>query len=1111
MEMTMIKGNFNKVMLSVLVALGWMLVSPLSFAADNGIQANAEAQQGRMVSGRILDELGQPVFGAVIKNMATSEGVSTDAQGRYTIAAENGQKLLVSMLGYKEYTVTVTSAGVYNVNLEPDNEMLDETVVVGYAAQKKINITGAVSAIKGEDLNMRPVVNVMNALQGADPSMNILTTTGDPVGGFSMNIRGVPSINGGSPLVLVDGVPGVSLTYVNASDIESISVLKDASASAVYGAKASAGVILVTTKSGKDGKTKVSYSNQFGVIQPTTSTDFISNGYDWAKAIDEVYVARYNYSAFNYTEADWAALEARRYDVTENPERPWVVVGNDGQYHYYGNYDWYHALFNNNRFQQQHDLSISGGNKAVKYYISGKFHDEQGLLSGPAITNKENFQSYGFRAKIDAQLFKWAKFTTNASVYSVHQMYPGTLDKSMTIPALDQALGPMFVPRNPDGTQVIYPKDIRSVGVGKGRGAITTNEHNKHDIEARTISLSNSLELTPVKGLSIKATYNISNFFRLYKDRTVAATYSDVLGKVVTNTAYAKDEYRERHYHYTTHSVDGVITYNNTWNNAHNFTALAGVNYETRRTTDLTVDQIGLGSMDLSTFNSVNDDTYYTISQDITAYRTLGFFGRINYDYMGKYLFEASVRADGTSRFAAGQCWGYFPSASAGWRFSKEDFMDGASNWLSDGKVRVSYGSLGNQQVNDYVYLQTINIGTISYLFDGSGKPKYTAVSTPLSSGLTWETVETYNFGLDMSFFNNRLSFTGDYFIRNTLNMLTTSLTLPDTFGANTPKENCANMRTNGWEIQLSWKDSFKLGNKPFHYGVTGTLGDYITTITKYNNPDKKYSDYYVGKTLGEIWGYHVPRLFVSDEEAAAYQLAVHNAANVYQRVYNMAPGGTGYLMAGDVMFEDRNNDGYINTGSGTVADPGDAMIIGNSLPRYNYSFRFDFNWNNFDLSVFLQGVGKRDWYPTANNEDVYGSTRFWNLYGYTVTSFISKDYKDHIWTEENPDGYFPRLRPIQSYGGGPLAQTNDRYLQKVNYLRLKNITLGYTVPFKKSFISSLRVFVSADNIAYWSPLKKYCKTIDPELAVATGTYYSGSGTGYTMPRTIVGGLSINF
>lgn len=1103
------KINIIKTMAAAFVLMGGMLISPVSYAAPADSQI--EAQQTRNISGRVLDAQGQPVIGATVQNMTTKAGAMTDYDGRFSIEAESGQTLQVYMLGYKDASVKVTSANNVEIVLTEDSEMLEETVVVGYATQKKINVTGAVASVSGETLERRPVTSVMSALQGADPSMNITAGSGNPVAGHDINIRGVPSVNGGSPLILIDGVPGVSLSYLNAADIESVSILKDASASAVYGAKASAGVILVTTKSGQAGKTKVSYSNSFGWVKPTTPTDFITNGYDWAKAVDEVYYARYGYSAFKYTEQDWAELEARRNDVKENPERPWVVADNNGNYHYYGNYDWYEALFNNNRFQQQHDLSITGGNKAVKYYISGKFHDQEGLLSGPAIANKEKYQNYGFRAKVDAQLYKWAKFTTNASIYSIYQRYPGTLNEAMTIPALDQALGPVFVPYNPDGSFVIFPNDMRGTGVGKGRGPITMSEHNYHDIQARTLALSNSLELTPVKGLSIKATYNISNFFRLYEDRTLASQYSDQIGSIKENVSYSKDEYRERHYQYTTHSVDGVISYTNSWNKAHNFTALAGTNFETRRTTDLTVDQFGVGSADLATFNSVADDTYYQISQAITAYKTLGFFARVNYDYKEKYLVEVSMRADGTSRFGQGSRWGYFPSASAGWRFSKEGFMEGAKSWLSDGKVRFSYGALGNQQVSDYLYIETITTGTLSYLFDNAGKPKYSNVTAPVSSGLTWETVKTYNFGLDLSFFNNRLNFTGDYFIRKTENMLTQSLTLPSVYGASTPKENCADLRTNGWELQLSWKDSFNLGSKPFYYGVTATLGDYITTITKFNNPEKLFSNHYEGKRLGEIWGFHVPRLFKSDEEAAAYQLAVHNAANVYQRVYNMAPGGTGYLMAGDVMFEDVNGDGYINKGAGTVADPGDMMIIGNSLPRYNYSFRFDFNWNNFDLSIFLQGVGKRDWYPTANNEDVYGATRFWNLYSYTVLSFITKDYKDNIWTEENPDGYFPRLRPIQTYGGGPLAQTNDRYLQKVNYLRLKNITFGYTVPFKKAFISSLRFYFSGENLAYASPLKKYSKAVDPELAAATGTYYSGSGVGYTMPLTLTLGLNINF
>ena len=1067
--------------------------------------------QSRSVSGRVVDENGEGVISAAVTNKATKEAVITDANGSFTIVASNGQVLKVEMLGYQDAEVTYTGKSPVTIVLQEDNELLDDVVVVGYAVQKKVNVTGAVSSISGDQLNARPVTSAMQALQGADPSVNIQTGSGNPASSSSINIRGVPSVNGGSPLILVDGVPGTSLDHINASDIQSVSVLKDASASAIYGAKASAGVILVTTKSGSEGRTKVSYSFKGGWIMPTTSTDFISNGYDWAKAVDEVYYARYGYSAFTYTEQDWAELEARRNDKNENPDRPWVTVGKDGKYHYYGNYNWYKALFNDYRFQHQHDISISGGNKAVRYYVSGKYYNQEGLLSGPAISRKENFDTYAFRAKLDANLYKWAKWSTNASVNYVHQIYPGTTNEALTISALDQALGPMFVPQNPDGSFVMYPLDIRGVGVGKGRGAILTADNFRHDINNRTLTLSNSLELTPVKGLSLKATYNITNYNRLYKDRNQDASHSRVIGTIITNTSYSKDEYRERTYDYTIHSMDAVASYNHTWNDAHHFNILAGMNFERKRSTDLNVDQFGVGSENLDTFNSVTDDTYYQIAQSISAYKTLGFFGRVNYDYKEKYLFEASVRADGTSRFAKGHRWGYFPSASAGWRFSKESFLDNAKSWLSNGKLRLSYGSLGNQQVSDYLYMQTISSSTLSYLFDADGKPKTASVSAPMSSSLTWETVKTYNLGLDASFLRGRLSFTGDMFIRKTEDMLTTSLTLPSVYGATTPTENCADLRTNGWEIALSWKDDFRLASKPFQYGITATLGDFTTKITKFNNPDKIFSNYYEGKTLGEIWGYHVPRLFKSDAEAAAYQKAVHNASNVYQRVYNMSGGGVGYLMAGDVMFEDRNMDGYINKGAGTVDDPGDMMIIGNSRPRYNYSFRFDFNWNNFDLSVFFQGVGKRDWYPTANPEDVYGATRFWNLYSYTMVSFISKDYKDNIWTEENPDGYFPRLRPIQTYSGGPLAQTNDRYLQKVNYLRLKNITLGYTVPFKSRVISSCRVFFSAENLYYWSPLKKYCKTIDPELAVATGVYKSGTGTGYTIPCTVTFGANINF
>ena len=342
-------------------------------------QAALAQSQLRDVTGRVTDRAtGDPIVGVTVANNSTGSGTVTDAAGAFTVQAATGQLLTISCVGYTSWTVKVPASGAIDVELSEDAQQLDDVVVVGYATQKKINVTGAVSSISGEELAQRPVVSTMQALQGIDPSLNISIDSGNPTAGNSLNIRGVPSINGGSPLILVDGVPGVSLRLVNAADIESISVLKDASASAIYGAKASAGVILVTTKKGAAGKATVSYSNNIGWTQPTTPTDFITNGYDYATIVNDLYFSRYAYNAFNYTDADWAALEARRYDTTEHPDRPWVVIGDDGKYHYYGNFDWYHSIYNTNRFHQEHNLSLSGGGKDVNYYVSGRYYQQDG-------------------------------------------------------------------------------------------------------------------------------------------------------------------------------------------------------------------------------------------------------------------------------------------------------------------------------------------------------------------------------------------------------------------------------------------------------------------------------------------------------------------------------------------------------------------------------------------------------------------------------------------------------------------------------------------------------------------------------------------------------------
>ena len=1075
-------------------------------------QAALAQSQLRDVTGRVTDRAtGDPIVGVTVANNSTGSGTVTDAAGAFTVQAATGQLLTISCVGYTSWTVKVPASGAIDVELSEDAQQLDDVVVVGYATQKKINVTGAVSSISGEELAQRPVVSTMQALQGIDPSLNISIDSGNPTAGNSLNIRGVPSINGGSPLILVDGVPGVSLRLVNAADIESISVLKDASASAIYGTKASAGVILVTTKKGAAGKATVSYSNNIGWTQPTTPTDFITNGYDYATIVNDLYFSRYAYNAFNYTDADWAALEARRYDTTERPDRPWVVIGDDGKYHYYGNFDWYHSIYNTNRFHQEHNLSLSGGGKDVNYYVSGRYYQQDGVLGGNMIRNKENYKNYSFRAKFDAQLFKWAKWSTNASLNAVNQKYPGPLNEAQTIAALEENVAPMFVPYNPDGSIVMYPADLRNVALGKGRTAALADPTNKHTIENLSLTLSNSLQLKLHKDLTFDASYNINNYRRLYKDRTAANIYSDAVGVTKTTTHYQKDTYRERPYEYTYHNVDAYFTYEHSWNKEHNFKAVAGMNYEKYRLVDNIVEQFGLGSDQIDSFNSVNDDTYWLVQQDISAYKTLGFFARINYDYKGKYLFEASMRADGTSRFAKKDRWGYFPSVSAGWRFTEEQFMEGVRHWWDNGKIRLSYGALGNSNVDPYTYLETFGLSTFGtgsgdaarYLF-GQAKLRYTSLPGQIPDNIGWETSKTFDVGLDAGFLNGRLNLTADYYIRKTVDMYTVGPTLPDTFGATAPKGNYADMSTYGYEIALSYNDSFKLAGKPFNFGIKATLADYYSIIDRYNNASRKLSDYYEGQRLGEIWGFVCNGLFQSQAEIDA------------------AFGGKGYkndimqtsekyiTYPGDMRFEDLNGNDAIDRGSSTVDDPGDRKIIGNSEPRYLYTISLNADWNGFFLSALFDGVGRQQWFPSDES-------LFWGMYNRPYNQ-VPTWHLQNYWTEERPNAYLPRYVGYYGPMNANTVNVNTRYLQDVSYIRLKNLQFGYELPkrwISKIGLSKVSVYFSGENLWSWSPLYRHTKDFDVTVASKKSdsdiSDSKGDGHNYPVMRSFSFGISITY
>lgn len=1093
----------------------------------------AVAQSPKVLSGKVVDSTGEPLAGAGILVKGTTQGFITDFDGNFTLKGVSfPTTVVISFIGYSDTEVALTGNEVspYTITVDQSANRLDEIVVVGYGTQKKSSLSGAVGIIDGSTLNQRPVVSAANALQGADPSVSITTSNGSPNSTSSIHIRGNLSVNSSSALVLVDGVES-DLSMVNPNDIESVSILKDASSCAVYGAKASAGVVLVTTKAGSSTKkATISYSFRQGWIQPTTDMDFIDTGYEHISLINyfqahSFHGARVNEYDYTVQNGELLKLYERRNDKTENPARPWVEVGSDGLYHYYGNFDWYNFFYNNSRPTQEHNVSVSGGNKDIKYFASGRFYSEDGLLKGAA---SDKFKSYSVRSKIDANITSWIKYSNNITYSRKDYKWLGNSDMESTFQNMWRYGSPAFVPYNPDGTLVAEPVELSIAAVQFMMGKMpsqTLYGGNRNTKDVSNFTMTNRIDLTPVKGLKISAVYDFRRVDHFYTYRTNKYNYSKAPGQIIemqgTTSSY-KEQRDFRQYH----DLTATAQYENNWG-GHYFKALIGTQYETGKVADLgvkatpilteTYDSFGL--IDQSTTESGTPVATYNLSPSNSEYATLGFFGRINYDYKGRYIVEASARFDGSSRFSPQHRWGFFPSAAVAWRFSEEPFFAPAKEIVSNGKIRLSAGSLGNQQVSNYYYIEKISIdNTADWTFDKNTKIRYASISAPVSSTLTWETVNTYNLGLDLGFFDDRLTFNGDAYIRDTKNMLTASVQLPEVYGATSPKENCADLRTYGWEISLGWHDSFKLLGKRATYGVTGFLGDHRTFFTRYYNPTGTLSSHYVGKEYGTIWGYRSNGLFPSDEIAQEYTSMVN--CQKLQPGYYVAGGGVCVdgpgAKAGDFWLLDLNGDGEINNGANTLEDHGDLDIIGNNQPRYNYSFRLDFSWYGFDISAYFQGIGKKCWFPNGD----YGGYAFWGPYSSTSISFIHKDFMNNVWSESNPDAYFPRPRGYSAYVSSSynywtgLGKTNDYFLQNIGYLRFKNLTVGYTLPeniTRKFYVSKLRFYFSGENLCYWSPLKKHTKLIDPELANASGTATDNTGVGYLYPRTLSFGVNITF
>ncbi len=1054
-----------------------------------------------LLKGKVVSSDGEGSLpGVSIIMKGTSSGTTTDINGNYELDISNSKAILVfSFVGYVSQEVSVGTRTNLDVTLLADSKALEELVVVGYGTQKRVNLTGAVTQVQAQDLENRPLVNMSQILQGMVPNLNINFSTGQPGAGGSLNIRGETSINGGGPLVMIDGVPG-DINRINPSDVESVSVLKDAAAAAIYGARGAFGVILVTTKTAKNGKTTISYTNNFGWGKPTVSTDFMTSGYDQVMLNDEAFKRATGNTYTRYSEEDYKELEARRFDKTEDPSRPWVVVKNkNGKdiYNYYGNYDWWNTVFDMSQPSRQHNLSISGGNTKMDYFLSGSVYEKDGIMR----INKDKFQSYTLRAKINAQLKPWLKISNNTQYYDNSYTYPGREGGAnnnfvaITVHAL-----PAYAPRNPDGTATYNTlKNNYSIGDGLFAsllGGVSGGEKRVH--EFRTI---NTATIDFTKNWNLVANHSYSFYMADDYYRSAVAKYSIQPGILAPVPNYNVDQLKKTFWFDPTNVVNVYTAYNQTFGK-HYFGLTAGINSEQMKHQRLFGARKNLLSESL---NDLNLGTGEQLTDgDSYEYALFGAFFRANYDYEGKYLFEINGRYDGTSRFGAGRRYGFFPSVSAGWRISEEKFFENTKNVINNLKFRASYGTLGNQLPSNnnsssyYPYISTMPTSQSSWLNEDQ-KLLYVNNPRPIAPNLTWEKATTTNFGIDAGMLKNRLNLSMDIYSRKTTDMLVPGQVLPSVFGASVPTQNAGDLETKGFELAINWKDQFQLASKPFSYGVSAMISDYTSKITKYDNPNNILSSRYVGQSIGEIWGYSIGGLFRSDQEAADYAVD-QTLVNTQIR---KAPGDWSRLQAGDVKFLDLDGDNKITQGANTLDNHGDLKIIGNSNPRYRIGFNLSANWNGIDFSGFVQGIIRRDWYP-GNNAD-----KFWGPYSRPYYSFVPKDFEKDVWTPENPDAYFPLLRGyVALNGGGELNVKNDRYLQNAGYIRLKNIVIGYTIPTKlteKIKLSKVRFYVSGENLLTGTKLRT--QYIDPEQL--DGDYTNGRT--YPLSKTVSVGLNVNF
>ena len=1043
-------------------------------------------QEGRSLSGIVTDATG-PIAGASIAIKGSLNGTVSDAEGRFTLNhVKTGDLLQISFIGYVTQEIRYNGQSQLQIHLQEDSQALEEIVVVGYGVQKKGNLTGSVSSVKGESFEHRPVADATQSLQGLVPGLVVSNNnSGRPGASGTLTLRGQGNLsNTANPYILVDGVE-MSLADVNPNDIESISVLKDAAACAIYGARAAYGVILVTTKKGEEGKARINYQGTVGWSTPTVLPDMVDS-YQFAQYWNAG-VANAD-SPRLYSEEKLSLLQ--QYIKDPSSVNPWFELPADANMNPafensesgVGNTDYFDLHYKNWAFKQNHNISLSGGGKQAQYYVSGGYYDEQGILRYADI----NYTRFNFAANLSSQLTDWLKLKVNTKFVHSDQTTPfgdGGLSEGFYHSLA--RFRPTVAAVDPNGhfTELTMIPYLQS-----GTYTDTRNNH---------LSLTVGADIQPLKNWFIFADYTYKLLNTEYEALNVApqiyaadgVTTSlgvrDELG-VSPDGKYTRSLGRTRY-----QSINLYTNYLFTIADAHNFTVMAGYQEEDNNYSYLKNAITGLYSTSNPNVGMGTGDQVVVDTRN--GWATRGFFGRINYDYDGRYLLELNGRYDGSSRFASGHRWGFFPSVSLGWNIYREAFMGSLTDVLSNLKLRASYGRLGNQAgaaLYTFASSMALNSSLGNYIF-ADGRQLFTTAPLVVNPATTWEKVDSKNIGLDFGLFGNALTGSLDLFQRDTKDMLGPGLDFPDFFGAEAPQTNNARLRNRGWELSLNYQGQI---GKEIRYNIGGSISDATAVVTEYANPTgtDPENQWYTGKQVGEIWGYRSDGLIQTEAEADAY--------NQLDLSYLSGKPWT----PGDVHYLDLNGDGAVNKGSNTLDDMGDYTVIGNTTPRYQYTINGMISWRGLSLSLMFQGIGKRDWSPNG----VY----FWGCGPYAQVT-VFPEHLDY-WTPENTGAYYPKPY-IHSAGGvvpfnSKTQQRTDRYLQSAAYCRLKNLTVSYDLPTDWTHrvgLSKLQIYFSGENLLTFTRLKGM---FDPEAIFTASDYSAEGGKNYPMNRVVSVGLIIN-